>query len=443
MKFSSLFKKNISHAILLGVISQLCGTFALAAQQPNKNNRGQYTAADYTEPQKNILESLILEYVQQADTTEDAPSQAVMRCYQQILSGNDTLVLKDVLAAMPELVNFAVLQHEKKATLSQKETTFDSFNEKYSQSKLANRCLPDFGFYNWMCELNTIMKNLEKCCKETRSDFKQTWSVIEECCDDIIERVNTCCGQTQNNFEYTWSVINEVENTVAECCEQTQNNFQTTFNLLNTLLQQSCEDTCWKLAVNETGASLNNFTQTDGVWTTDGDHITTTATPYLINALKYNFPVQQTYQVLQVEIAFPNSQPPNVTNAVVGGLLFDWTGSDETVAGPLTCYLDFNTDSDGQVVPGTSNVSLEVFRNGGGAGSIAYPISLDTYYQLTVVMSPYNLMSVYINDMLVAQTNYGSSWSGQVLGCYVGFWAAFGTVNFRNLKSWTALPFFL
>ena len=300
---------------------------------------------------------------------------------------------------------------------------------------------------------------INACCEETQS-------LIAECCEETHSLIIDCCIQTQNNFEHTWSLINNVETTLTECCAQTQSNFQTTFSLikdlketvtdccaalttalgsgtdqivsfsctttsindldvsaislLKTLLLQSCENSCWLLSIDETGSSLNDFIQTDGLWTTNGVDITTTATPFLINALQYKY-LQPAYQVLQVEISFPNSQPPNVNNAVVGGLLFYWTGSDQSVAGPLTCYFDFNTDSNGQVVPGSSHVALEVFRSGGGAGSISYPILLDTYYQMTIIISPYNIMSVYINDALIAQTNTTTSWSGQVLGGYVGF----------------------
>ena len=115
MKFSTSFKNNVCHAILLGFISQLCGTFALAAHQPNRQNWNQHLLQIIKNPKKIFLNHCFMGYVQQTDSLsiEDAPSQALMRCYQRMLNGDDTLVLEDVIEAIPELVNFALLNYEK------------------------------------------------------------------------------------------------------------------------------------------------------------------------------------------------------------------------------------------------------------------------------------------------------------------------------------------
>ena len=44
--------------------------------------------------------------------TECAPSAALMRCYQRVTNGYKTLLVEDVMQAMPELLAYAFLKYD-------------------------------------------------------------------------------------------------------------------------------------------------------------------------------------------------------------------------------------------------------------------------------------------------------------------------------------------
>ncbi|MGD9591067.1 MAG: Ig-like domain-containing protein [Candidatus Babeliales bacterium] len=192
-----------------------------------------------------------------------------------------------------------------------------------------------------------------------------------------------------------------------------------------------CPDACCKNQcfdkVFEGGWSLANFTQTNGTWSSVNGHFTTTGAPR--SFLQYNNPVSQTYQIFEVLMEFPDSQPAN-TN-IVGGMLSKWNGSDESVPGPNTFYITFDTDGDGQI-GSTPVIAAEGFRLGGGASSTYPSLQLGQYYKITLVVTPVNAMSVYINDVHVLDAD---PVGGTQNGDFIGLWAARGTVNYKSFRS--------
>ena len=114
MKFSKIFKKNVCHAVMLGFISQLFGTFALAVGHSNPTKWESQIPCEQVALQKNGLDALIMEIVHQAASLDmnGASSQALMRCYERIIGGYETVLVEDVMAAMPELLHYALLKYE-------------------------------------------------------------------------------------------------------------------------------------------------------------------------------------------------------------------------------------------------------------------------------------------------------------------------------------------
>ncbi len=76
MKFSNKFNRNVCLGLLIAFISQLGGTFALATQQASPISCDPQTSTEHKKSHGNLLESLIVEYIQQANSlsAEDAPS---------------------------------------------------------------------------------------------------------------------------------------------------------------------------------------------------------------------------------------------------------------------------------------------------------------------------------------------------------------------------------
>ncbi|MGE0009174.1 MAG: hypothetical protein AB7F19_01420, partial [Candidatus Babeliales bacterium] len=111
MKVIKRFKRTLGKCLFACMVFNSVAPTVLAVERSMRDSKMQL---EYMESQEAGLDRLIIEMVQKAASMDcDAmPSQALMRCYERIVNGHTTVLVADVMEAMPELLSYAIAKHE-------------------------------------------------------------------------------------------------------------------------------------------------------------------------------------------------------------------------------------------------------------------------------------------------------------------------------------------
>ena len=191
----------------------------------------------------------------------------------------------------------------------------------------------------------------------------------------------------------------------------------------------------WTLQVNESGASVANFTTDTGTWGVTASTIEATTSGASFGRLRYSTIVPQAVMTIEAEI-FVASTSRNVAVSVAG-LLWAWDGSG---GNGMSVRLDWNNRN--PAATGVLTIELSGTVSGQVGASISAPFALDAWQTLRVVASPAGFIDVYFNATYMGSRNFRAiSPAPDANGAFIGF-VAFDTddVFFRNLKAWSVTP---
>ena len=353
MKFSRSFKKNMCHAILLGFTSQLFGTFALVANQTLPQQVPVQASPEYVETQEHSLDVLIMDLVQKAASqdTECAPSAALMRCYQRVTNGYKTLLVEDVMQAMPELLAYAFLKYDetmgtrsrpndtewdevKMAPTSMDVNSHKNITERdlvqllliikkrigtINDSDCANSIL---GILGNACAVFGPNTNLSLKIKEIidtlGTDFASLSEAVSSCCTEILSTMGT-------DFEHTWSLIAGITTAAAAQHQLANAQVNQRFDVLEQLItnanahqqphQSSSSKNVIKTILEQTDVLSSKFEKT---WDfmDEQNQLAKSETDYLVNKLH-----EQTEQIknlleeqpITLELNIEELQEKNIT----------------------------------------------------------------------------------------------------------------------------------
>lgn len=173
---------------------------------------------------------------------QDAVSEGFDTCHTAIENNEDSLLLPDLLEALPDII-----------TILQKADTGRAV-----RPQAGNKIV---GPTN-TCELGTLtplLLNLQdqlmRCCETLQSDFAATWTILADIKDTIItefqatftaltdieDTLTTCCAELTDTittqFQATFTALADIKDSLTECCaaltETTTTNFQSTFTILS------------------------------------------------------------------------------------------------------------------------------------------------------------------------------------------------------------------
>lgn len=179
-------------------------------------------------------------------------------------------------------------------------------------------------------------------------------------------------------------------------------------------------------AVNEclcTNASFNNFTQVSGAWNQVNNHVETAPGAGTFNFLKYNTPVDQTYEILEFKISFPTAQDVS-SPFISAGIVTNWDGSNET--NQKVAYLSFDNTSGN---PTSSKLALGSLNSGETIFFLQNQLRYNYIYTVRLYKNQQNVYA-FIDDTCV-----GYSSNGLETGNFLGFFSFQAHVQFSDLKS--------
>ncbi len=112
MKVIRKFRRTVGTCLLASMVFNCITPTLFAAVRSVKTQEGQ---PEYLDAQEDGLQLLITEIVHQAIAVdaEHEPSPALMRCYERIVGGYQTLPVNDVMEAMPEMLGYALMKYER------------------------------------------------------------------------------------------------------------------------------------------------------------------------------------------------------------------------------------------------------------------------------------------------------------------------------------------
>ena len=176
-----------------------------------------------------------------------------MRCYQRVTNGYKTLLVEDVMQAMPELLAYAFLKYNE--TMSTRsghpsDTEWDSKSYKniterdlvqllliikkrigtINDSDCANSIL---GILGNACAVFGPNTNLSLKIKEISNtldaDFASLSEAVSSCCTEILSTMDT-------DFEHTWSLIAGITTAAATQHQLASENVNQRFDILEQLI---------------------------------------------------------------------------------------------------------------------------------------------------------------------------------------------------------------
>lgn len=185
-------------------------------------------------------------------------------------------------------------------------------------------------------------------------------------------------------------------------------------------LAQEAAESVWNQVVNESGASLSNWTGISGTWSSDGSVIKQTDTAASSRKVKYNTSIPLAAGILmQTDVQLKSSGTDRQAGIVMG---FD--GS--TGAGAISVKLregnnDIDVERDSQLVD----------------RSIALTVNVDTWYTLRVLAFG-NIVSVWVDGTFKGNVRTSAT---LVNIDFLGLTTYQAEAWFRNIKAWNlSLP---
>lgn len=168
---------------------------------------------------------------------------------------------------------------------------------------------------------------------------------------------------------------------------------------------------------------FTQFTRTAGFWFVSGNFVVTDPGAGTFNFLQYNTPVDQTYEDVQVNLWFPQSQ--TVTSPFISaGLMTNWDGSTET--NQKVAYISFDNSSGN---PANSKLAIGGLNGAETIFLLPFQIEYNTLYTLRLIKNQQNTFA-FLNGTYIGSSNAGIS-----TGNYLGLFSYQATVQFNNLKS--------
>ncbi len=112
MKVIRKFKRTVGTCLFASMVFNCITPTLFAAVRSVMMQQDQ---PEYLDAQEDGLQLLIMEIVNQAIAVdaEHEPSPALMRCYERIIGGYQTLPVNDVMEAMPEMLGYALMKYER------------------------------------------------------------------------------------------------------------------------------------------------------------------------------------------------------------------------------------------------------------------------------------------------------------------------------------------
>jgi hypothetical protein len=160
------------------------------------------------------------------------------------------------------------------------------------------------------------------------------------------------------------------------------------------------------------------------MWSQVADYVTVSAPAVTYNYLRYDTTVDQTHEIIEVELTFPQGQIN--TPFVSAGIVSHWNGADPA-NGASEVYITFQYNN----VTGVGNARMIVETHGGSFTQANIPqINLGQTYTLRIVKNLQQTV-VYLDDVQI-MTDLNS---GSIPGNYIGLFALGATVQFKNFTS--------
>ncbi len=180
-----------------------------------------------------IFKTFVVSIVDQAcaQGMENHIPESILRCYEQLMAGNNELPEKDLKEALPDLL--ACLTAKIEHMRAPRPNAQDLSSAIVGPLVCNVNNLEDL-----LRELRDI---IEGCCEEIQIDFDFTFSLLI----DLKDTLTICCENIENNFEGTFTVLQEILDTLTICCENIENNFEGTFTILADIkltLTECCDD---------------------------------------------------------------------------------------------------------------------------------------------------------------------------------------------------------
>jgi hypothetical protein len=194
----------------------------------------------------------------------------------------------------------------------------------------------------------------------------------------------------------------------------------------------------WNQTVNESGASLANWTTLYGTWSDVSNSIQVTTPAGTNNLLRYTPRIAQSALVFEADISI--SSTGGFTGTSAAGLVFNYDAGQNSGTGLGSSVFLLTQNR----TPWSDGVTYSEQPNMQVAGpEFAYRFSFDTFYTLRVVAIG-NVMDTYVKgvyQMTSYRTVYNSGNAPQTLPYYVALRAVNCTANFKNIHFYTmALP---
>ncbi len=167
-----------------------------------------------------IFKTFVASIVDQAcaQGMENHIPESILRCYEQLMAGNNELPEKDLKEALPDLL--ACLTAKIEQMRAPRPNAQDLSSAIVGPLVCNVNNLEDL-----LRELRDI---IEGCCEEIQIDFDFTFSLLIDLKDPFTE----CCANIQDNFDGTFTVLADIKLTLTECCADIQDNFESTFSIL-------------------------------------------------------------------------------------------------------------------------------------------------------------------------------------------------------------------
>lgn len=206
------------------------------------------------------IDTLIMEMVSKAQAMDMdclTPSPALMRCYERIVNGHKTMLVSDVMEAMPELLSFAIAKYEKNVTRSSRpgeatKAPRPNAQNPYAPGAVVGSILvdPNAGcaakdVSGDLCEIINLLLIIKKqigtveddvCCDSVLgvlgdacnilgmsiSDFLLTLSfnyTFSNCCEEIIETITACCSSLHCEIEELKCMLDCRLGDFNDCCD--------------------------------------------------------------------------------------------------------------------------------------------------------------------------------------------------------------------------------
>lgn len=183
----------------------------------------------------------------------------------------------------------------------------------------------------------------------------------------------------------------------------------------------------WTQVVNETGASIANWTSVAGTWASSGGVLAQTGTSAIDTQLRYNNPVPIDGLVMEAQIRLTGGVSSNSAVGFVIGVTNPWTNGDRS-------FLLTNPNTGTGLF---TNITTDV-KNGswGASGASSAALSYASWNTVRVTWSG-GIASFYLNGVLAASIPTSTAVAVNNLNRpYIGLTGYSCAYEARNIKAW-------